>query len=272
MMWRALRRVAAVAASASGSGTSASLAAVVAAAAAGAGALWAVTDGSAVAWTGGGEEAYVYAQPPRAAAATANTPVEWPPVAGAADGSLRGDTSLPSVLAAIGNTPLLELRSLSAATGCRILAKAEHLNPGGSVKDRPALRIIMEAEAAGRLVPRHARAPGDDGGVIIEATGGNTGIGMALVAAARGYRCIFTMPANVAREKVELMQALGATTVVCPVVPFSNTEEHYYHRAAALAAATPGAVWGNQFEGLANMRAHVTTTGPEIWRQAGGKV
>lgn len=167
-----------------------------------------------------------------------------------------------SITECIGNTPLLELTSLSKATGCRILAKAEHLNPGGSVKDRAALRIITEAEAEGRLLP---------GGTIVEGTGGNTGVAMALIAASRGYNAVFTMPDNTSREKVELMEAFGARAIVCPVLPFS-APEHYYHVAQRLAERTPGAVWGNQFEGRANMAAHYTTTGPEIWQQAGGRV
>lgn len=168
-----------------------------------------------------------------------------------------------SVLDCIGNTPLIELHSLSRATGCRILVKAEHMNPGGSVKDRPALRIVESAEREGRLLP---------GGTIVEGTGGNTGVGMALVAAAKGYKAIFTMPANTAPEKVTLMETLGAQAIVCPMVPFTDEEQHYYHRARAIAMSTPGAVWGNQFEGKDNMMAHYTGTGPEIWTQTGGKV
>lgn len=143
------------------------------------------------------------------------------------------------VLEAIGNTPLIELKSLSAATGCRILAKAEHMNPGGSVKDRPARNIVLEAERAGRLKPRHLRAPGEPAGTIVEGTGGNTGIGMALVAAARGYTAVFTMPANTSPEKVALMEVLGAKAIVCPVVPFSD-EKHYYHLAKRIAGEWQG--------------------------------
>jgi cysteine synthase A len=175
------------------------------------------------------------------------------------------------VIEAIGNTPLIEISSLSRATGCRILAKAEHLNPGGSVKDRPARNIILEYEKEGKLVPRHLRKENEAPGIIIEATGGNTGLGMALVAAARGYRCIFTMPASISSEKIELMKTLGAEVITCPAVPFASPE-HYYQRALALVQTTPGAVLGNQFEGLNNMRAHYLTTGPEIWAQTGGKV
>lgn len=190
---------------------------------------------------------------------------------------------------------------------------AEHLNPGGSVKDRPAAHMVAMAEREGRLVPRpryagsvdpphpaslaastaSAAAPtaagaaaasrggsgtpnddDDDVGsryTVVEGTGGNTGIGLALVAAARGYRAIFTMPANIAKEKIELMRTLGAQVVVCDVVPFSDPR-HYYHRARDIAAATPRAVWLNQFENTANSEAHRLTTGPEIWRQSGGRV
>lgn len=170
-----------------------------------------------------------------------------------------------SVTSTIGNTPLIEVGSLSNATGCRILLKCEHMNPGGSVKDRPALNIIEKYEREGKL-----GGPGG-GTTIVEGTGGNTGVGMALVAASKGYKAIFTMPSNIANEKVETMRTLGAEAIVCPVVPFSD-ERHYYHVARKLAESTPGAVWGNQFEGLANMEAHYKGTGPEIWEQAGGRV
>lgn len=172
----------------------------------------------------------------------------------------------------IGNTPLLELKSLSAATGCRILVKAEHNNPGGSVKDRPALQIVKEYEHEGKLVPREKRKPGQEcGHIIVEGTGGNTGVAMAVIAAARGYKAIFTMPANTSQEKVDVAKAFGAEVIVCPLVPFSDPN-HFYHVAKRLAEQTPGAVWGNQFEGEANNRAHYLTTGPEIWAQADGKV
>ena len=172
--------------------------------------------------------------------------------------------------AAIGRTPLIELPSLSAATGCRILVKAELLNPGGSVKDRAAVYILDGAEREGKLVPRHLRAPGAPRGTIVEGTGGNTGIALALLAASRGYNAIFTMPANVSDEKVATARALGAEVIVCPVVPFTDPR-HYYHAAQRIAAER-GAVWGNQFEGLLNARSHAEGTGPEIWAQAGESV
>ncbi len=170
---------------------------------------------------------------------------------------------------------MLELHSLSAATGCRILAKCEHMNPGLSVKDRAASRILAEAEARGALVPRHLRdAAGSwrslgGGDTIVEATGGNTGVALALLAAARGYRCILTMPDYVSQEKVDAARALGATVILCPPVPFLQ-QQHFYQVAKALAASTPGAVWGNQFETLANRAAHYEGTAPEMWAQAGG--
>ena len=181
-----------------------------------------------------------------------------------------------SVFDTIGNTHLVEVGSLSAATGCRILLKCEHMNPAGSVKDRPAAFIIAEAEREGRLIPP---GPGRDaagawrarGGTIVEGSGGNTGVALALLGAARGYRVLLTMPVNVSSEKVDCARAMGAEVTLCPQVAFLD-ERHYYQRAKALVEATPGAVWGNQFEGLANRSAHVAGTGPEIWEQTGGRV
>ena len=166
------------------------------------------------------------------------------------------------VLSAIGNTPLIELRSLSAATGRRIFAKCEWLNPAGSVKDRTALFLVRDLERRGLL---------KSGGTVVEGTGGNTGIGLALIAAACGYATIVCMPETIAREKIEMMRTLGATVVLCPSVPFTD-ERHYFHEAARLAAATEGAVCTQQFESLANQAAHIATTGPEIWKQTGGAV
>jgi cysteine synthase A len=164
-----------------------------------------------------------------------------------------------SLISRIGGTPLFELATLSAATGCRVLAKAEHLSPGGSVKDRVALALVRAAEASGALAP---------GGTVVEGTGGNTGVGLALVCAALGYRAIFTLPPKASREKVDMLLALGAQAIVCADVPFEDPA-HYYHAAQALAAATPGAVWANQFESDVNRGAHESGTGPEILRQAG---
>jgi cysteine synthase A len=174
------------------------------------------------------------------------------------------------VLAAVGNTPLIEIGSLSRATGCRILVKCENLNPGGSVKDRAAARILLDAEAQGKLVPRHLRPAGAPTPIVVEGTGGNTGIALALLAAARGYDLILTMPDNIAPEKIRAARLLGAEVVVCAAQPFSNPG-HFYHTAGRLAAER-GGVWVDQFENASNSAAHYDTTAPEIWAQSGGRV
>lgn len=166
------------------------------------------------------------------------------------------------LLGAIGNTPLIRLEALSAATGCEILGKAEFLNPGGSVKDRAALGLIEAAEKAGALKP---------GGVIVEGTAGNTGIGLTLVANAKGYRTKIVMPETQSREKMEYLRALGAELRLVPALPYSNPG-NYNHVARRLAEATPGAIWANQFDNTANRDVHYRTTGPEIWRQTAGRV
>eukprot|EP00455_Lapot_gusevi_P046445 TRINITY_DN6117_c0_g1_i2.p1 TRINITY_DN6117_c0_g1~~TRINITY_DN6117_c0_g1_i2.p1 ORF type:complete len:385 (-),score=120.97 TRINITY_DN6117_c0_g1_i2:85-1239(-) len=170
--------------------------------------------------------------------------------------------AISNVCDLIGNTPLIELKTLSAATGCRIYAKAEHLNPGMSVKDRAALRMVQQAEREGTLKP---------GGVVIEGTGGNTGVGLALVAAARGYGCRLTMPDYVTPEKQQAMKVFGAEVILLPPAPFS-TPRHFYHAARALAESTPNGCWMNQFENDANWQAHYYGTAPEIWKQTEGKV
>ncbi|OQS04529.1 cysteine synthase [Thraustotheca clavata] len=168
-----------------------------------------------------------------------------------------------TVVGAIGNTPLLEIPSLSKLTGCRILAKAEFLNPSGSVKDRASKYLVEAAEESGKLKP---------GGTIVEATGGNTGLGLALVAASKGYKSVFTMPANTSPEKVEMMQVLGATTHVQPGVPLSDPK-HFYNVAKRLIQSNPDTHFGpDQFENLANFQAHYEMTGPEIWRQTRGRI
>lgn len=166
------------------------------------------------------------------------------------------------IIALIGNTPLLALKGPSEDTGCTILGKAEFLNPGGSVKDRAALFIIDDAEASGALKP---------GGTIVEGTAGNTGIGLAVVGAARGYKTIIVMPETQSREKQDTLRALGAELVLVPAAPYSNPA-HYVHTSRRLAEETPGAIWANQFDNIANRRAHVRTTAPEIWAQTDGKV
>jgi cysteine synthase A len=163
---------------------------------------------------------------------------------------------------AVGNTPLLRLTGLSRETGCEILAKAEFMNPGGSVKDRAAKFIVLDAEARGTLKP---------GGTVVEGTAGNTGIGLAHVCHARGYRLILLMPDNQSPEKYQLLEALGAEVSKVPVVPYSNPAQ-YQHQAGRLAQELPNAVWANQFDNTANRRAHVQSTGPEIWEQTSGRI
>jgi cysteine synthase A len=163
---------------------------------------------------------------------------------------------------AVGNTPLIELRALSHALGRRILGKAEFLNPGGSVKDRAARAMVDDAEARSALQP---------GGTIVEGTAGNTGIALALVANERGYRCIIYVPDDQAQEKIDLLRAYRADVRVVPAVAFAN-EANYYHQARRASEEIPGAFWANQFENLANRRAHETTTGPEIWEQTAGSI
>jgi cysteine synthase len=171
------------------------------------------------------------------------------------------------IVEAIGNTPLIKLERASAATGCTILGKAEFLNPGQSVKDRAALFIIRDAVAAGALRP---------GGVVVEGTAGNTGIGLALVGNALGYRSVIVIPETQSREKKDMLRLVGAELVEVPAVPYANPNNYVKlsgRLAAQLAASEPnGAVWANQFDNIANRDGHVRTTGPEIWDQTDGKV
>ena len=167
----------------------------------------------------------------------------------------------------IGNTPLIRLRRASEETGCTILGKAEFLNPGGSVKDRAALYIIKDAEERGLLQP---------GGVIVEGTAGNTGIGLALVGNARGYRTVIVMPETQSQEKKDMLRLCGADLRLVPAVPYADPNNYvrYSERLAAeIAGKEPnGAIWANQFDNLANRRGHYETTGPEIWQQTEGTV
>jgi cysteine synthase A len=163
---------------------------------------------------------------------------------------------------AVGNTPLIHLEKISRETGCEIYGKAEFMNPGGSVKDRAAKWIVLEAERSGALKP---------GGTVVEGTAGNTGIGLAHVCHARGYRLILLMPDNQSPEKYQLLEALGAEVRKVPVVPYSNPAQ-YQHQAGRLAQELPNAIWSNQFDNTANRRAHVESTGPEIWQQTLGKI
>src|SRR5580704_3513988 len=163
---------------------------------------------------------------------------------------------------AIGNTPLIRLKSVSEESGCEILGKAEFMNPGGSVKDRAANAIIAAAEADGTL-----RA----GGTVVEGTAGNTGIGLAHVCQARGYRCVIVMPDNQSPEKYALIEALGAEVRRVKAVPYSDPN-HYQKTAGRLAQELPNAICSNQFDNTANRRAHLQTTGPEIWQQTDGRI
>ena len=163
---------------------------------------------------------------------------------------------------AVGQTPLIRLRALSELTGCTILGKAEFMNPGGSVKDRAALGILLEAEQEGRLAP---------GGLVVEGTAGNTGIGLAHLCNARGYRCQIVIPDTQSAEKIGLLRSLGADVLTVPAVPYKDPA-NYVRRSGTIAAETPGALWANQFDNLANRRAHYATTGPEIWEQTEGTV
>ena len=167
----------------------------------------------------------------------------------------------------IGNTPLVRLRRLSELTGCTILGKAEFLEPGGSVKDRAALAIVLDAERRGLLRP---------GGVIVEGTAGNTGIGLALVGNARGYRTVIVIPETQSQEKKDMLRLCGATLHEVPAVPYKNPN-NYVHVAERLAEQLArwepnGAIWAQQFDNVANRQGHYETTGPEIWRQTDGKV
>lgn len=162
----------------------------------------------------------------------------------------------------VGHTPLIKLKSLSDYTGCEIYGKAEFLNPGGSVKDRTALGIIEAAEKDGSLKP---------GFTIVEGTAGNTGIGIATIAAQKGYKCLIVMPDNQAQEKYDILKALGVELITVPPCPFAN-ENHFYHTARRLASERADCYWANQFENTANFQIHYKTTGPEIWSQMNGKV
>lgn len=168
-----------------------------------------------------------------------------------------------SLIELFGNTPLLQLNRVAAHLDCRVTVKLEMLNPGGSVKDRPALTMIEEAEAEGLLRP---------GGTIVEPTSGNTGVGLAIVAAERGYRCIFVVTDKVAPEKIRLLEAYGAEVVVCPVAVPPDDPRSYYSVAERLVNETPGAYRPNQYGNPSNPLAHELTTGPEIWRQTAGQV
>lgn len=162
----------------------------------------------------------------------------------------------------VGNTPLIRLNSFSDETGCEILGKAEFLNPGGSVKDRAALYIIQDAEAKGLLKP---------GGTVVEGTAGNTGIGLAHICNAKGYKCLIVIPDTQSQEKMDLLRTLGAEVRAVPAVPYRDPN-NYVKLSGRIAEELENAIWANQFDNLANRQSHYETTGPEIWAQTHGKV
>lgn len=162
----------------------------------------------------------------------------------------------------VGNTPLIQLESFSKETGCTILGKAEFLNPGGSVKDRAALYIIKEAEEQGLIKP---------GGTVVEGTAGNTGIGLAHICNAKGYKCLIIIPETQSQEKMDALRTLGAEVRPVPAVPYRDPN-NYVKLSGRIAEEMDNAIWANQFDNLANRRAHYETTGPEIWQQTDGQV
>lgn len=162
----------------------------------------------------------------------------------------------------VGNTPLIRLNSFSEETGCEILGKAEFLNPGGSVKDRAALYIIQDAEEKGLLKP---------GGTVVEGTAGNTGIGLAHICNAKGYKCLIIIPETQSQEKMDALRTLGAQVRPVPAVPYKDPN-NYVKLSGRIAEEMENAIWANQFDNLANRQAHYETTGPEIWQQTNGNV
>jgi len=165
-------------------------------------------------------------------------------------------------IGSVGNTPLIHLRKVSKETGCDILAKAEWMNPGGSIKDRAALGIIQKAEKEGKLKP---------GGTVFEGTAGNTGIGMAHICKALGYKLVVYMPNTQSKEKIDRIKVLGAEVIQVPVCPFDDPK-NFNQQARQHSDRTPNSIWGNQFDNLANKEFHTETTGPEIWEQTGGRI
>lgn len=168
-----------------------------------------------------------------------------------------------NILETIGHTPLIRLNRLTKDLPCTVLAKVEYFNPGNSIKDRMALKMVEVAEQEGRLKP---------GGTIIECTSGNTGMGLALAAVVKGYRCIFTTTDKQSKEKIDILKALGAEVIVCPTNVGPEDPRSYYSIARRLAREIPGSFHANQYDNLANRQAHYETTGPEIWQQTDGKV
>ena len=168
-----------------------------------------------------------------------------------------------NILETIGNTPLIKINKITEELPCLVLAKYETFNPGNSVKDRMALTMIEDAEADGRLKP---------GGTIIEGTSGNTGMGLALAAIVKGYKCIFVLADKQSKEKVDILKAVGAEVVVCPSAVEPDDPRSYYSVSRRLAEETPNAWYVNQYDNLSNTKAHYESTGPEIWKQTDGKI
>src|SRR5438128_9373315 len=169
----------------------------------------------------------------------------------------------PTLTELVGNTPLVRLQQIVPAGAATVLAKLEFLNPGGSIKDRIAITMVEQAEREGKLKP---------GGTIVEPTSGNTGTGLAIVAALKGYRCIFTMPDKMSREKISLLKAFGAEVIICPYAVEPESPESYYSVSDRLAEEIPGAFKPDQYPNQENPAAHYATTGPEIWEQTGGEM
>jgi cystathionine beta-synthase len=171
--------------------------------------------------------------------------------------------SYSTVLELVGNTPIVRLQSVGKETGCTLLAKLEYVNPGGSVKDRIGLAMLEAAEAEGKLKP---------GGTIVEPTSGNTGVGLAIAAASKGYRCIFVMPDKMSQEKISMLRAYGAEVVITPTAVEHDSPESYYSVSSRLAEEIPGGYKPDQYSNMANPEAHYRVTGPEIWEQTGGEI
>ena len=168
-----------------------------------------------------------------------------------------------NVLETIGNTPLVKLNKVTKGVPGTILIKMETINPGHSIKDRMALQMVVDAEAEGKLKP---------GGTIIECTSGNTGMGLALAAAVKGYKCIFTTTDKQSKEKMDILRAMGAEVIICPTNVSADDPRSYYSVAEKLSKETPNSFWCNQYDNLSNRKAHYLTTGPEIWSQTDKKV
>jgi cystathionine beta-synthase len=169
----------------------------------------------------------------------------------------------PSVLELVGNTPIVRLDTIGRGVKPQLLAKLEYVNPGGSVKDRIGLAMIEKAEADGKLKP---------GGTIVEPTSGNTGVGLAIAAAKKGYRCIFVMPDKMSQEKISMLRAYGAEVVICPTAVPPDSPESYYSVSDRLAEEIPGGFKPDQYSNMSNPEAHYLTTGPEIWGQTDGEL